>query len=126
MMNINRVTIAIFRTENPCVPGSIPGDTTSESESCSNVTLFFVLFWSLFQGCVSHIHCPHLPASTDICTALPQYTLPKPFSTNTSRELSNGRIENSSKFVIFATLTCRQRKYRTIWRHKLIESSLTL
>ena len=29
------------RTENPCVPGSIPGDTTSESESCRNVTLFF-------------------------------------------------------------------------------------
>ena len=42
-MNINRVTIAIFRTENPCVPGSIPGDTTSESESYRNVTLFFVL-----------------------------------------------------------------------------------
>ena len=30
MMNINRVTIAIFRTENPCVPGSIPGDTTED------------------------------------------------------------------------------------------------
>ena len=29
------------RTENPCVPGSIPGDTTSESESYRNVTLFF-------------------------------------------------------------------------------------
>ena len=33
------------RTENPCVPGSIPGDTTkitkSESKkSCSNATLF--------------------------------------------------------------------------------------
>ena len=35
------------RTENPCVPGSIPGDTTkitkSESKkSCSNATLFFI------------------------------------------------------------------------------------
>ena len=39
------------RTENPCVPGSIPGDTTSESESYRNVTLFFVPFWALFQGC---------------------------------------------------------------------------
>ena len=29
------------RTENPCVPGSIPGDTTSEKESYRNVTLFF-------------------------------------------------------------------------------------
>ena len=31
------------RTENPCVPGSIPGDTTSEKESYRNVTLFFFL-----------------------------------------------------------------------------------
>ena len=31
------------RTENPCVPGSIPGDTTSEKESRRNVTLFFFL-----------------------------------------------------------------------------------
>ena len=29
------------RTENPCVPGSIPGDTTSKSESCRNAALFF-------------------------------------------------------------------------------------
>ena len=29
------------RTENPCVPGSIPGDTTSKRESYRNVTLFF-------------------------------------------------------------------------------------
>ena len=30
------------RTENPCVPGSIPGDTTLKSESYRNVTLFFL------------------------------------------------------------------------------------
>ena len=29
------------RTENPCVPGSIPGGTTWKSESYRNVTLFF-------------------------------------------------------------------------------------
>ena len=28
------------RTENPCVPGSIPGGTTLKSESCRNATLF--------------------------------------------------------------------------------------
>ena len=32
------------RTENPCVPGSIPGGTTSKKSHCFNesVTLFFV------------------------------------------------------------------------------------
>src|SRR5574344_2174241 len=43
------------RTENPCVPGSIPGDTTkitkSESKkSCSNATLFFHLASMLWQS----------------------------------------------------------------------------
>ena len=31
------------RTENPCVPGLIPGGTTWKSESYRNVTLFFCL-----------------------------------------------------------------------------------
>ena len=38
----NRVTIAIFRTENPCVPGSIPGDTTlkiRELQKCGSLFL---------------------------------------------------------------------------------------
>ena len=35
------------RTENPCVPGSIPGGTTAK-ESYRNVTLFwFILFFNL-------------------------------------------------------------------------------
>ena len=36
------------RTENPCVPGSIPGGTTWKSESYRNVTLFFCLHFRPF------------------------------------------------------------------------------
>ena len=35
------------RTENPCVPGSIPGDTTRK-ESCRNAALFFIYPTSVF------------------------------------------------------------------------------
>ena len=38
------------RTENPCVPGSIPGDTTSEKESYRNVTLFFLSKYGVIGG----------------------------------------------------------------------------
>ena len=51
MMNINRVTIAIFRTENPCVPGSIPGDTTlkiRELQKCDS--LFLCRFVPCFKA----------------------------------------------------------------------------
>ena len=32
------------RTENPCVPGSIPGGTTKKSEQNCSDFLFFILF----------------------------------------------------------------------------------
>ena len=37
------------RTENPCVPGSIPGGTTKikQLQKCS---CFFVVFWLVYAG----------------------------------------------------------------------------
>ena len=82
------------RTENPCVPGSIPGDTTkitkSESKkSCSNATLFFHLASMLWQayGAIVPVFVGKqtikiLPASTRFCMivieiiALSPYQLP--------------------------------------------------
>ena len=41
--NINMIGHYKVRTENPCVPGSIPGGTTKKIESCRNAALFFVV-----------------------------------------------------------------------------------
>ena len=38
------------RTENPCVPGSIPGGTTGKSESYKSVALFFYIFTPCLGG----------------------------------------------------------------------------
>ena len=108
MMNINRVTIAIFRTENPCVPGSIPGDTTLKIRELQNVTLFFCAVLSpvsrLFYGSKFSV-CPNAAAFVTIDAAvgevkdLEHHTFPEPAFLIDSILF----MEYSSKKAILAT-----------------------
>ena len=43
------------RTENPCVPGSIPGGTTDEKAVKRNLNCFFVFYGVLQQEGVSKV-----------------------------------------------------------------------
>ena len=46
------------RTENPCVPSSILGGTTSKSSSYRNVAAFFVAFLNGFYDGLSRLFKP--------------------------------------------------------------------
>ena len=77
MMNINRVTIAIFRTENPCVPGSIPGDTTlkiRELQKCDS--LFLCRFGSKFSVCPNAAAFVTIDAAVGEVKDLEHHTFP--------------------------------------------------
>ena len=41
------------RTENPCVPGSIPGGTTFESKSLEIIEAFFVFYFLKEEGAIA-------------------------------------------------------------------------
>ena len=43
------------RTENPCVPGSIPGGTTKEKSWLSNDCQDFFIEWNFYVLCVYHL-----------------------------------------------------------------------